>query len=88
MNIWLVNDKGVKSEVVQFIPPKGAKDMAVFFFPRRDAEGHDFLTSDNKSFKVEFNGAFRTGSNPYAKLLPQAFEFDVKSIMYQNLILF
>jgi hypothetical protein len=33
-NVWLVNEKGERRDLVQFNPPKTAADMAVFYFAR------------------------------------------------------
>ncbi|HEX3102063.1 MAG TPA: hypothetical protein VHQ01_09740, partial [Pyrinomonadaceae bacterium] len=65
-NVWIVNEKGIKSELAQFIAPKGGKDMAVFFFPRRDPQGNDYISPESKNFRVTFSGEFLTPSNPYA----------------------
>ncbi|MBK7705148.1 MAG: hypothetical protein IPN69_09395 [Acidobacteria bacterium] len=46
--IYLVNDKGEKRELVNFVAPKRAGDEAVFFFPRLDAKGAPLFTMDSK----------------------------------------
>jgi len=43
-NVWLVNEKGERRDLVQFNPPKTAGDMAVFYFARVDDKGVSFLT--------------------------------------------
>lgn len=80
-NVWLVNDKGEERELVQFTPPKGRGDSAVFFFARKDANGNAFLTSQNKDFKFVFKNDFLTSKNPYAGLVPRNFEFKVAKLM-------
>lgn len=85
-NIWLVNDKGEKLELAQFIPPKGAKDLAIFFFPRD--KNNSFITLQSKSFKVMFNGDFLTSSNPYTKFLPRSFEFKVSDLIMGDKVAF
>jgi hypothetical protein len=79
-NVYLINDKGEKRELVQFTPPKGAGDSAIFFFARKDAQGNQFLTPDNKEFKFVFKDDFLTSRNPYAGLIPRNFEFKVSKI--------
>lgn len=80
-NVWLINDKGEKRELVQFTPPKGAGDSAYFFFARKDDKGNLFLTPGNKEFKFVFNGSFLNSSNPYAIYVPRNFEFNVAKMM-------
>ena len=87
-NIWIVNENGVKAELAQFIPPKGGKDLAVFFFPRRTAEGAELISPQSKSFRVAFNNEFFTSSNPYAKFLPKSFEFEVGKLIHGEDFLF
>ncbi|MGI8554760.1 MAG: hypothetical protein ACR2LT_00150, partial [Pyrinomonadaceae bacterium] len=88
-NVWLENDKGERQELAQFIPPKGSKDFAVFFFPRLDAKGHEFLTSQNKTFKFVFDNNFLSVSkNPYASILPKNFGFDLSKLMIDEKIEF
>ena len=75
-NVKLINDEGEVRELVQLTPATGANDMAVLFFARKDSKGKDFLTSDNKNFKLTFNGNFLNSQSPYAKLLQSSFEFN------------
>jgi hypothetical protein len=87
-NVWLLNDKGDKLELAQFMPPKSSADFAYFFFKRKDANGNSFLTPENQSFKFAFNGAFLGGSNPYSKLLPPNFEFKISSLLMNGNLIF
>ena len=77
-NAWLLNDKGERSELVQFTPPKGPGDSAYFFFARKDDKGNVLLTPDNKSFKFVFNNNFLTSSNPYGSI--SSTKFRVQSV--------
>lgn len=81
-NVWLVNDKGERRELVQFTPPKGRGDSAAFFFARKDDKGNVLLMPDSKDFKFEFKNEFLTsGNNRYAALVPRNFEFKVSKMM-------
>lgn len=80
-NVWLINDKGEKRELVQFTAPQARGDAAVFFFARKDDKENLFLTPENKEFKFVFNNDFLTPSNPYAHLVPRNFEFKVSKMM-------
>ena len=86
--IWLVNDAGVRSPLARFIPPKTAADQAVFFFPRRDDKGNELISPTSKSFKIEFSGEFFTNANPYSKIIPHGFDFDVSKIVRKDQVLF
>lgn len=79
-NIWLVNEKGEKQELEQFIPPKSATDLALFFFKRKTDKGTLFLTPEDKHFKFVFNNTFLNSNNAYSNILPRSFEFKVSSI--------
>ena len=87
-NVWLANDKGERRELVQFIPPKDDKDMAVFFFARLDEKGNPLLTPESKRFEFVFNNTFFNSSNPYASWLPRNFEFSVPKLMHGSEIEF
>lgn len=80
-NMWLVNEKGERRELVQFNAPKNASDMAVLYFARLDDKGNPFLTSESKKFEFVFDGAFLGSSNPYASWLPRHFEFNVSKLI-------
>ena len=80
-NVWLVNEKGEQRELVQFTPPKGRGDSAVFFFARKDDSGNSFLTPQNKDFKFVFKNEFLSNKNPYSGLVPRNFEFKVSKMM-------
>jgi hypothetical protein len=86
--VWLVNDSGVRSPLIQFIPPKGAADEAIFFFPRRDTGGKELISPENKTFKIEFSGEFLTSKNPYYQIIPRSFDFEVDKITRENKVLF
>ncbi len=48
--IYLMNDKGEKRELVNFVPPKRAGEEAIFFFPRFDEKGSPLFTTASKYF--------------------------------------
>jgi len=54
-NVYLVNDRGQRRDIVHFIPPKGNGTEAMFVFPRLDGQGKALITRDNKNFyfKIE-----------------------------------
>ena len=84
--VKLVNDKGEERELIQFVPPKNTNDMATLFFARKGEKGDVFLTMENKKFRVVFGDILQDNKNPYAKLLPQRFEFNgSKIIVNENL---
>ena len=80
-NVWLENENGEKRELVQFTPPKGRGDSAVFFFARNDDKGTPLLTAQNKEFRFVFKNEFLNTANPYAGLVPRNFEFKVSKLM-------
>jgi hypothetical protein len=80
-NVWLVNDKGEKRELVQFTPPKGGRDFAVFFFKRRDDKSNTLLTAGSRDLKFVFDNNFMGSKNPYAALLPRSFDFKVSKLL-------
>lgn len=87
-NVWLINDKGEKRELMQFTPPKGQGDSAFFFFARKDDKGNLLLTPDSKDFRFTFNNEFFTASNPYAAMVPRNFEFKVPKMMVSDKVEF
>ncbi len=87
-NMWLLNEKGERRELVQFNPPKSASDMAVLYFARLDDKGVPFLTPESKKFEFVFDGAFLNSSNPYAAWLPRHLEFDVSKIRAGDSVVF
>jgi hypothetical protein len=87
-NIWLLNEEGERRELVQFNPPKGAGDMAVFYFARADDKGNTFLTPENKKFEFVFDNTFLDSRNPYAPMLPRRFEFNISKLVANGNILF
>lgn len=87
-NVWLVNDKGEKRELVQFTPPKAAGDSAVFFFKRIDEKGAPLLTPETKSFKFVFSNDFLDNRNPYSPFVPRNFEFKVAKMVADNKVQF
>lgn len=85
-NVWLETENGEKRELVQFTPPKGRGDSAVFFFARKDDKGTPLLTAQNKELRFVFKNDFLNTANPYAGLVPRNFEFKVsKLIVGENL---
>ena len=87
-NVWLENESGTRSELAQYIQPKSGGDMAIFFFPRRDKEGKELIAPTSKSFKFMFKGEFFNSTNPYSKMIPHSFEFEVDKIVKDNSLLF
>lgn len=87
-NLWLLNDKGERRELVQFNPPKSVTDMAVFYFARQDEKGNLFLTPESKKFELGFNSGFLSSGNPYGSWLPIRFEFNVSKLVVDNKLLF
>lgn len=87
-NVWLTNEKGEKRELVEFTPPKGGRDLAVFFFARRDDKSNSLLTEQNKELKLVFNNSFLNSQNPYVGLLPRSFDFKVSRLMVDDKIEF
>lgn len=87
-NMWLVNEKGERRELVQFNPPKTVSDMAVLYFARLDDKGKPFLTPDSKKFEFVFEGTFLSSGNPYASWLPRRFEFDVSKLVDGDNVVF
>ena len=87
-NVWLVNEKGERRELVEFNPPKAAADMAVFYFARAGENGASFLTQENKKFEFVFNNTFLDSRNPYTPLLPRRFEFNVSKLVVGGNLLF
>lgn len=80
-NIWLETEKGVKRELVEFIPPKKAGDSAVFFFARKDAQGNELVSESTGTLSVVFDNNFLIPSNRFASMLPRRFEFKVSKLM-------
>jgi hypothetical protein len=79
--LWLENDKNERRELVQFTPPKGSGDTAIFYFKRVGEDGKPLLTPENKSFKFVIAPSLRErNNNPYAALLPDSFEFKISKI--------
>jgi hypothetical protein len=87
-NLWLLNDKGERRELVQFNPPKSVTDMAVLYFARQDQKGNPFLTPESKKFELGFNSGFLGSGNPYGSWLPIRFEFNVSKLVVDNNLLF
>jgi hypothetical protein len=87
-NMWLLNEKGERRELVQFNPPKNASDMTVLYFARLDDKGNPFLTAESKKFQFVFDGAFLNSANPYAAWLPRHLEFDVSKLIVGDKIEF
>jgi hypothetical protein len=87
-NVWLVNEKGERRELVEFNAPKAAADKAVFYFVREDDKGVAFLTPESKKFEFVFDNSFLDSKNPYAPLLPRRFEFNVSKLMVDGNLLF
>lgn len=87
-NVWLVSDKGVRHDLVQFNAPKNASDMAVFYFARQDDKGVPFLTAENQKFDFAFNNSFLDNRNPYSIFLPRRFEFSVSKLISNNNVVF
>jgi hypothetical protein len=80
-NVGLVNDKSEKRDVVQFTPPKGDGESAVFFFKRLDEKGRPLIDKSTKNFKFLFQNTFLNAGNAYSGLVPLNWEFDVSKII-------
>ena len=87
-NIWLLNEKGERRNLIQFNAPKSSTDTTVFYFPRQGEKGDPFLTSDSKKFELVINSEIFTTRREYATLLPRSFEFNVTKLMVDKNILF
>ena len=87
-NMWLLNEKGERRELVQFNPPKSASDMAVLYFSRLDDKGNPFLTAESKKFQFVFDGAFLNSATPYAAWLPRHLEFASSKIIDMPKVVF
>jgi hypothetical protein len=80
-NVWLETEKGVKRELVEFIPPKKSGDSAVLFFARKDSQGIELVSETSNTLSVVFDNNFLIPSNRFAPLLPRRFEFKVSKLM-------
>lgn len=87
-NVWLVNEKGERRDLVEFNPPKNAADMTVFYFARADDKGVSLLTPESKKLEFVFDNSFLDARNPYAPLLPRRFEFNVSKLVVGGNLLF
>ncbi|MEJ7625105.1 MAG: hypothetical protein WKF34_14025 [Pyrinomonadaceae bacterium] len=87
-NIRLLNDKGEMRELVQFNPPRNARDQAVFYFKRLNEAGQPLLTKESKNVKFVFDSAFLATKNRFAYLLPRTFEFAIQKMMVKDDIVF
>lgn len=87
-NVWLVNEKGEKRDLVQFNPPKNGGDMAVFYFARKDDKGSLFLTPESKNFELVFSNDFLDARNPYTPMLPRKVEFNVSKLIADGNVIF
>jgi hypothetical protein len=87
-NVWLENEKGEKRELVQFTPPKGGKDLAIFFFERGKENTNFISPAEVKEFRFVFSNAFFSAKNPYSALLPRSFDFKVSKLLIGNSVEF
>lgn len=81
-NIWIEDEQGKKRDLVQFIAPQKRGDSAVFFFPRKDAQGQELLSAASKEVNVVFNNNFLVTSNRFSPLVPRRFEFSVSKMKF------
>lgn len=86
--IWLEDEKGLKRELVQFIAPEKRGDSAVFFFPRKDAQGNLLFTDASKQVNIVFDNTFLTSSNRYAPMVPRRFEFNFSKMKFGDFLPF
>lgn len=87
-NVFLMNEKGEKRELVQFIPPKKDGESAVFFFQRNDKDGHPLISPENKELSFVFASDFLTPRNQYSRFLPRKFEFNVSKLVSGESVMF
>ncbi len=71
--IYLINDKGEKRELVNFVPPKAPGEEALFFFTRFDEKGNLLFTKESKYLILNFaNNEVSTSVN---------FRFDITPLI-------
>lgn len=87
-NIKLMNEKGEERELVEFNPPKGARDQTVFYFKRTDDAGVPLFSEDSKEVKFVINPTFLDAKNRFAYLLPRTFEFKTSKMIRDNKLVF
>jgi hypothetical protein len=87
-HVTLTNDAGEKRELVQFTPPKGAADPAVFYFKRLDANGKPLLTPESKELQFVFSNDFIDLNKRDAGLFPRMFEFSVSKMLVGGEVMF
>lgn len=87
-NIKLMNDKGEVRELAEFNPPKGPRDLAVFYFKRLDDAGNPLFTTDSKEVKFVISPTFLDSRNRFAYLLPQRFDLKVSKMVVGDKLLF
>ena len=84
-HIYLVNDKGEKSELVHYIPGTRPGESAVLFFPKRDNKGNQFISQEDDGFKLAFSNIFlQNRTNRYSHLLPRSLDFKVSKMIVNN----
>jgi hypothetical protein len=78
-NVYLINDKNERRNLVHFIAPLSNDGEATFFFPRLDDSGKPLLTADNKTFTLIFE---KKGSSSFQnKSIPTSTSFDVTKML-------
>lgn len=87
-NIKLMNEKGEYRDLVEFNPPKSARDQTVFYFKRTDESGKPLFTKDSKEVKFVFSPAFLDSKNRFAYLLPMTFEFKASKMVVGDELIF
>jgi hypothetical protein len=82
--VYLVNDKGERSPLVHFIPPKVEGSEAMFVFSRFDGQGKPLLTIANKSFYFKIDESVLG-----RQLVPiKKFTFEIPKLIRNGNILF
>ena len=87
-HITLANDAGEVRELIQFTPPKGGGEAAIFFFKRIDDAGKALVTPETKELRFVFSNEFVQKDKRYSALYPRRFEFPVSKIIVSEAVSF
>lgn len=88
-NVYLVNDKGEKRELIEFNPAKSGSDSAVFYFKRTDDSGNPLITPESKKLELVFSNDFLDETaRRYKGLVPRRFEFQVSKMIVDGNVMF
>jgi hypothetical protein len=85
LNVFLMDERGAKRDLVHFVPQKSQGDEATFFFERYDEKGAPLFTPASKKVVVQFDPKiFGTrGTTTITK-----FEFDVAKMLVGGQVAF